>query len=74
VGTIVEIEPYIVQLIDQLARMQVPISSRQGLSLANSIVSDTSHEKRVLDWKEKPCFSFFFKNQQGAAMDLGRGY
>ena len=43
-----EIEPYLVELIGQLEKMRVPISCRQGLALANSIISGTSHESRVI--------------------------
>ncbi len=52
----VDIEPYLVEMIGTLGKKRVPISSRQGLSLANSINSDTSIQKNVMAWKEKHCF------------------
>ncbi len=51
-----DIEPYLVEMIGMLEKMRVPISSRQGLSLANSIISGTSYQKNVMAWKEKCCF------------------
>jgi hypothetical protein len=41
-----DIEHYLVELIGQLENMRAPISCRQGLALANSIISGTSHESR----------------------------
>jgi hypothetical protein len=50
------IEPYLVEMIGQLVLMRVPISSRQGLVLTNSIISGTAHEEKVLPWKENHAF------------------
>jgi hypothetical protein len=52
------IEPYLVEMIGQLESMRVPISSRQGLALANSIISGTAQEKKVLEWTENHCVAF----------------
>ena len=65
-----DIEPYLVEMIGALEKMRVPISSRQGLSLANSIISGTSYEKNVMAWKEKHCF--WRKNSFVRKMILGR--
>jgi hypothetical protein len=66
-----DIKPYLVELIGQLEKMRVPISCRQGLALANSIISGTSHESRAIAWKEKHCNSF----QNGSKEPLlGKGY
>ncbi len=62
-----DIEPYLVEMIGALEKMRVPISSRQGLSLANSIISGTSYEKNVMAWKEKHCFG-------EKTVLLGKGY
>jgi len=70
----VEIEPYLVELMQQLEKMRVPISCRQGLALANSIISGTSHEARVLAWKEKHCFSFKTGESNNNLPLLGKGY
>jgi hypothetical protein len=49
----IDIEPYLVELIGQLEKMRVPISCRQWLALANPIISGTPHESRVIAWKKK---------------------
>jgi hypothetical protein len=67
------IEPYLVEMIGQLESMRVPISSRQGLALANSIISGTAQEKKVLEWKENHCVAFR-KNLDDKPMVLGKGY
>lgn len=50
-----EIEPYVVTLILQLAQMRVPITSAQGLQLCNSIIKDTEFYDKVMDHKTKYC-------------------
>jgi hypothetical protein len=47
------IEPYIVELILQLARMRLPINVTTGLQLAKSIIAGTSFEIKVNQWKQK---------------------
>jgi hypothetical protein len=67
------IEPYLVEMIIQLEKMRVPIPSRQGLALANSKISGTVHDEKVLEWKETHCIS----NHNGVEkkpMVLGKGY
>jgi hypothetical protein len=52
-----EVEPYLVQLIIQLANMRTPISSAQGLKLANSLISGTKVEKKI-EWKSNSCYAY----------------
>jgi len=69
----IDIEPYLVELIGELEKMRVPISCRQGLALANSIISGTSHESRVIAWKQKHCNSFNRSDSSEEPL-LGKGY
>ena len=50
-----EMEPYLVELILQLAKMRTPITSAQGLELANSLISGTKMEDKLVEWKSKNC-------------------
>jgi hypothetical protein len=60
---LVEIEPYIVSLIIQLANMQVPIITKQGLQLCNSVIN------------VEGCFTDFqMKNLRSVTKELGSGY
>jgi hypothetical protein len=61
---------YLVELIEQLQAMRVPLSSSQGLHLANSLISGTSTQQAVLDWKQKFCVPYQLKGSK----DLGAGY
>ena len=47
------VEPYLVELIAQLARMRSPINVTTGLQLANSLIAGTSIELEVKAWKQK---------------------
>jgi hypothetical protein len=60
------IEPYLFKMIIQLEKMRVPISSRQGVALANSMISGTVHEKKFWNGKKLTTSPF--------AMVLGKGY
>jgi hypothetical protein len=66
----IEIEPYLVELIIKLSSMRMPITSAQGLELANSLIAGSSTEEKVLAWKKKNCAAF----QQNGAKKLGKGY
>jgi hypothetical protein len=68
----IEIEPYLVDMIGQLANMRAPINCKQGLALANSLIKDTSHEEKVNAWKQKHNYSY--QKQNGNAATLGQGY
>jgi hypothetical protein len=48
-----EVEPYLVELIIKLAEMRTPITTSQGLQLANSLIKGTSVEEQVIKWKKK---------------------
>jgi hypothetical protein len=53
-----EDEPYLAQLIIQLANMRTPISSAQGLKLANSLISGTNVENEIMEWKGNNCHAY----------------
>jgi hypothetical protein len=40
ISPMLEVEPYIVELIDQLGKMRPPITCREGLQLANSLLGE----------------------------------
>jgi hypothetical protein len=68
----IDIEPYLVEIIGQLASMRVPITCKEGLSLANSIIKSTTCEESVAEWKAKFCK--IFVNDLRRKMTLGIGY
>jgi hypothetical protein len=53
-----EVEPYLVELIMKLAEMHTPITTSQGQELANSLIEGKSTEKKLLEWKNKNCHPF----------------
>jgi hypothetical protein len=53
-----DVEPYLVDLIIQLGEMRQPITTSQGLQLVNSLINGRSIEKKVIDWKKKNCHAF----------------
>jgi hypothetical protein len=64
---VLEIEPYLVEIIGKFfKKIRVPISSRQGLALANSSVSGTLYEEKG--------FGLFQTNSEDKPMVLGKGY
>ncbi len=54
----IDIEPYLVELIIKLVNMCTPITTSQGLELANSLISGTSTEEQLIAWKKKNCAAF----------------
>jgi hypothetical protein len=60
---LLQIEPYVVSLIIQLANMCIPITLVQGLQLCNSIIKGMKFEKMIAEYKS-----------QTVSMDLGPGY
>jgi hypothetical protein len=50
---LLQIEPYIVSLIIQLANMRVPITASQGLQLCNSIIKGTKFGNQVVEYTRK---------------------
>jgi hypothetical protein len=54
----VQIEPYLVETILQLASMRIPITTSQGLQLANSLINGTAIQKEVTDWKGEKCHAY----------------
>ena len=65
-----EIEPYLVGLIQQLAKMRVPISVSEGLMLANSLIAGTETMAKVNNWRETNCIPF----QINKKPELGKSY
>ncbi len=45
------IEPHLVELIIQLARMRCPINVTAGLQLANSLIAGTPIAEQLVKWK-----------------------
>jgi hypothetical protein len=66
-----EVEPYLVELIIKLAEMRQPITSAQGLQLANSLINGTSIKGKIIEWKKRNCHAF--KVGKGK-LELGEGY
>jgi hypothetical protein len=66
-----EVEPYLVELIIKLAEMRQPITTAQGLQLANSLINGTSIKGKIIEWKKRNCHAF--KVGKGK-LELGEGY
>jgi hypothetical protein len=60
-----QIEPYLVELILQLASMRTPITTSQGLQLANSLISGTRIQNQINDWKRHNCHAYKVASQSG---------
>jgi DNA-binding FrmR family transcriptional regulator len=58
ISPMVEIEPYLVKIVTQLANMRMPISAMQGLELANSLIAGTKIELKVKKRKEENCHAY----------------
>jgi hypothetical protein len=70
-----EVEPYLVQLIVQLANMRTPITAAQGLELAKSLISGTNVENEIMDWKSNNCHAYKLASVSGYEnKKLGLGY
>jgi len=67
-----DVEEYIVQIAIQLAKMQAPISQREGLELANSLIQGTSVGEKVKAWKQQNCLSYI--QDKGKNAPLGTKY
>ncbi len=48
-----DVEPYLVELIKNLSDMRTPITTSQGLELANSLIVGKSVETKLKKWKSK---------------------
>ncbi len=64
-------ELYLIELICKLADIRTPITTAQGLQLANSIVKGTSIEQKVIGWKQMNCKGFQLGH---AKAELGKDY
>ena len=58
ISPMLEVEPYIVELIDQLGKMRLAITCQEGLQLANSLVNGKLIMKNIQIWCCKHCISF----------------
>ncbi len=67
----VQVEPYLVELIIKLAEMRYPITTSQGLQLANSLIKGKTIQKQKIEWKTHNCRAF--KSAEGK-IELGEGY
>jgi hypothetical protein len=65
-----ELEPYLVELIKKLADMRTPVTTAQGLELANSLIEGKSTQKQLIDWKSKNCHAYKMKG----TVKLGKSY
>jgi hypothetical protein len=71
-----EVEPYLVELVIQLANMRIPVTASQGLELANSLIAGTKVELQVKKWKEHNCHAYkqSIMSQKDNGKLLGLGY
>jgi hypothetical protein len=67
----IEVEPYLVDLIKKVADMRQPITAAQGLQLANSLINQKSTQKAVTEWRKRHCKAF---KDGGGKIELGKGY
>ena len=70
VSPMLAIEPYMVELIHQLARMRNPISVSDGLRLANSLISGTKIGDSVNSWRQTHSSAY----RSNKNPKLGMGY
>jgi hypothetical protein len=50
-----DVEPYLVELIKKLASMRTPVTTAQGLALANSLIEGNSTKKNRMEIQKLPC-------------------
>jgi len=65
-----DVEPYLVELIKKLAEMRTPVTTAQGLELANSLIKGKTVEKKMEKWKAK--YSHGYRLNGG--IKLGKTY
>ena len=58
ISPMLEVEPYIVELIGQLGKMRLAITCREGLQIANSLVNGKLTMENIQIWRRKHCISF----------------
>ena len=66
VSPLVKIEPIIVNIIVQTARMRQCLTPSKGLMLVNSLINGTSVPKKLIEWKRN--------NTPNFIGNLGEGY
>ena len=57
-------------MIEQLTKMRQPITCRQVLELANSLVEGKSIMTKLNDWRRKQCSTFKQIHKEGAGSIL----
>ena len=70
VSPLAAIEPYIVALMIQCARMCAPINCKEGLELINSIISGASTLASINTWRQTHCSNF----RTSETLKLSAGY
>ena len=68
------IEPYMVELIHQLAQMRNPISVSDGLRLANSLISGTKIGDSVNSWRQTHSSAYRSNKNPKLGMGYWRGF
>ena len=69
-----EIEPYLVQLCQQLADMRAPISVGQGLALANSLIKGSEAMDDIQKWKQHNNAAFRISGKTELGPSYWRGF
>ena len=64
-----DVEPYLVELIKNLSEMHTPMITAQGLELANSLIESQSTEKILVEWKAETLHVFELYSKK-----LGKSY
>ena len=65
------VEPQIVMLLQQMAKMHQHLNSSEALALANSLIEGTDIEKQVREWKNN---NSYMKNDEATRLILGKDY
>jgi len=63
---LLELEPMIVSIIIQMARIRQCLTPSRGIRLVNSLIAGTHHQNEIMNWKDTHCSS-----SKGS---VGRGY
>ena len=74
VSPMLAIEPYMVELIHQLARMRNPISVSDGLRLANSLISGTKIGVSINSWRQTHSSAYRSNKNPKLGMGYWRGF
>ena len=64
ISPLLEIEPYILHLIDQLAKMRAPLNVAQGLRLFNSLITGGPIRDSLDEWQQQYSSGFQTNRQE----------